>query len=922
MNPSSPSTPNEPTRFLPGAMIANRYRVVALLGRGGMGEVYRADDTKLGEAVALKFLPERLEHDESLRERLLGEARLARQVAHPNVCRVYDLGEVDGRLFLSMEYVDGEDLATLLRRIGRLPQEKAVQLAQQMCAGLQAAHEQGIVHRDLKPANVMLDGRGRARITDFGLAALASGVTGREAAAGTPAYMAPEQLLGHEVTVRSDVYALGLVLYELFTGRPAFEAHSWAEQITVKQSRTPSSPSQLAPGLDPLIERVILRCLLPDPNQRPASAAAVALALPGGDPLAAALAAGETPSPEMVAEAGGIIRFAPRVAWGWFACFLAGFLAMFAIAPHTYRIQQVGIAKPPAVLLDRAREVSAALGWDEKPRDEWSVLVFDDSQAAALEKRFGGAAVISHLNRFSGGTFRLHYRRSPRVLEPLNANGWTPSEVDPPLTVPGMLSLDLDGEGRLLRLAACPAGTDSAASGAVGAPVAWGRLFAFAGLDSAAFRAVTPEWTPPVFADRREAWIGRVPGDTALVLRLEAASFHGRPVLFRPVLPWTVAPAAAPPPARANVVGWLVWSLFLGLLALAVVTARKNLRVGSADTRGTVRMAAAGAVLILVAIWASSHWANSPQLFGNRVFSSLGRAGLLFFICSALYLTLEPIVRRTWPTVLVSWVRLLDGRFRDSLLARDVLAGLSLGTAIQVLGIAGAWAVAAAGGGHALPQYSDSPGTQTDALMSTGGAITVLLRSLLSALQVALSGAALAALFTQLTRRRLPSLVLAGLVMLLIQGPGIVQGWYTVVLVVVIIGVALFTMVRFGFVALLVFVTTQNVLSGLPLVTPGASWYWPATAVGVVVLGGLALWCLRSMLVTPPSAVSYDELVRTMRASALASRTPTRAASVSPATPADSQLVTAPSPPRGVESQTPTEYAPRPADDGAPPARD
>ena len=177
-------------------MIAGRYRVVALLGRGGMGEVYRADDTKLGEAVALKFLPERLEDDVSLRERFLGEARLARQVAHPNVCRVYDLGEVDGRLFLSMEYVDGEDLATLLRRIGRLPEEKAVQLAQQMCAGLQAAHEQGIVHRDLKPANVMIDGRGRARITDFGLAAVAESVTGAEATAGTPAYMAPEQLLG------------------------------------------------------------------------------------------------------------------------------------------------------------------------------------------------------------------------------------------------------------------------------------------------------------------------------------------------------------------------------------------------------------------------------------------------------------------------------------------------------------------------------------------------------------------------------------------------------------------------------------------------------------------------------------------------------------------------------------------------------
>src|SRR4030095_6435372 len=126
-------------------------------------------------------------------------------------------GEIDGRPFLSMEYVDGEDLAGLLRRIGHLPKDKAVQIARQICAGLAAAHEQGVLHRDLKPANVMIDGRGRAKITDFGLAVLAEG-DGQEHGAGTPAYMAPEQLEGQAATVRSDVYALGLVLYELFTG--------------------------------------------------------------------------------------------------------------------------------------------------------------------------------------------------------------------------------------------------------------------------------------------------------------------------------------------------------------------------------------------------------------------------------------------------------------------------------------------------------------------------------------------------------------------------------------------------------------------------------------------------------------------------------------------------------------------------------
>src|SRR5262245_20276952 len=162
----SDSTPFDEGRFLPGTVLADRYRIYGLLGRGGMGEVYRADDLKLGQIVALKFLPRDFETDGARRTRFLNEVRIARQISHPNVCRVRDVGEIDGRPFLSMEYVDGEDLAGLLRRIGRLPSDKAVQIARQLCAGLAAAHEQGVLHRDLKPANVMIDGRGRAKITD------------------------------------------------------------------------------------------------------------------------------------------------------------------------------------------------------------------------------------------------------------------------------------------------------------------------------------------------------------------------------------------------------------------------------------------------------------------------------------------------------------------------------------------------------------------------------------------------------------------------------------------------------------------------------------------------------------------------------------------------------------------------------------
>src|SRR5919204_740591 len=168
-----PIAPPPSARFEAGTLFAGRFRIVGPLGKGGMGEVYRADDLKLDQAVALKLLPPGLECDPARLAQFHNEVRIARQVSHRNVCRTYDIGDADGRPFLTMEYVDGEDLASLLRRIGRFPQDKAVEVARQICAGLAAAHERGVLHRDLKPANIMIDGDGNVRITDFGLAVAA-----------------------------------------------------------------------------------------------------------------------------------------------------------------------------------------------------------------------------------------------------------------------------------------------------------------------------------------------------------------------------------------------------------------------------------------------------------------------------------------------------------------------------------------------------------------------------------------------------------------------------------------------------------------------------------------------------------------------------------------------------------------------------
>ena len=355
--------------FAPGTILAERYRIIGLVGHGGMGEVYRADDLKLGQPVALKFLPERLAAEPSFLDRFYAEVRHARGVSHPNVCRVYDVGEIDGRHFLSMEYVDGEDLASLLRRIGRLGGERAVEIAREIVAGLAAAHDKGVLHRDLKPGNVMIDGRGRAKITDFGLAVGVEDDRGGGEVSGTPAYMAPEQLAGRGSSVQSDLYALGLVLYELFTGRKAFEAATLAEWRHKHSQEPPTAPSTVTPGLDASVERVILRCLEKEPGRRPRSAAAVAAALPGGDPLAAAIAAGETPSPEMVAAAGSDEGMKPAAALACLISILAGLALVAYLSPRAYRHGHVPLEKPPEALAERSKEIIRRFSYAEKPAD-------------------------------------------------------------------------------------------------------------------------------------------------------------------------------------------------------------------------------------------------------------------------------------------------------------------------------------------------------------------------------------------------------------------------------------------------------------------------------------------------------------------------------------------------------------------------
>src|SRR4029079_275326 len=515
-------------RFAPGAVLDERYRIIGLLGRGGMGECYRAHDLRLGQPVALKFLPEDLRRDVARLAQFHNEVRTARQVSHPNVCRVYDIGDSGGLLYLSMEYVDGEDLATSLRRIGRFSEDKALDISRQLCAGLAAAHQRGVIHRDLKPANVMLDDAGRVRVMDFGLAAVGNV---EDVRAGTPAYMAPEQLLGREVTVRSDIFALGLVMYELFTGRRAFNATTIAELQTQHQSRAIAPPSTTVSAMDPAIERAILRCLDPVPDQRPSSALAVSASLPGGDPLAAALTAGETRSPEMLAAAGEGAGLRPPLAWPIFAAVMAGIVITFTLALKTSPLDRMRPEYTADVLAQKARDALGQLGQPPRGTDSAYAFVWNSDLTKYILETDKPAPNWNQALIQPPSPLEFWYRQSGDALTStmFHTDLLTPGIVDredPPPITSGMSWVELDHRGRLTFFETIPPRRADAPTRP--AAVDWNPLFTLAGLDPAKFQPSEPLWNWLAGADTRVAWTGTWP-ESGRPLRIEAAALGGRP---------------------------------------------------------------------------------------------------------------------------------------------------------------------------------------------------------------------------------------------------------------------------------------------------------------------------------------------------------------------------------------------------------
>jgi serine/threonine-protein kinase len=787
-------------------MVDNRYRVISLLGRGGMGEVYGADDLKLTQRVALKFLPPGRGKNSTWREQFYAEVRMARQISHPNVCRVYDIGESEDRLFLSMEFVDGEDLASLLRLIGRLPDDKAIQVAQQICAGLAAAHRSGVLHRDLKPGNVMLDGKGRARITDFGLAIAVSEADRSSALAGTLAYMAPELLTGSVPSVQSDLYSLGLVLYELFTGKKAINASSLSELQRKQIDTVPRSPSSLVRNLDPAVESAILRCLDPDPSQRPRSALSVSAALPGGDPLSASMAAGETPSPEMVAATGPQGSLRPTVAWSFLgsAVVLIIGTSMF-LASHDTDWGLAAMNKSPEVLTDHAQELARKLGYPESiDRASWIGSEKDYVEYAARD-RAGRDWPRTPAARSWPPPLTFWYRQSPQWMMPASIGGEGPPTVtsrDPPYETSGMVAIKLDMQGNLLFLRAVPPQVEGTIPRT---DPDWSAFFSEAGLDKTRFVPSGPKWTPPETFDSRADWEGSPAERPDLPLHITAAAYHGVPVYFQVIAPWDRPwrTSTANGSGVASLASAAVsLTLTLGYLIVGGFFARRNIRRGRGDLKGGLRLASVSAFLGFLFSVMNYRLVPRPEYIAAEF---LGLGIPLFF--SALswigYMAVEPYARRVWPKLLVSWQRLLSGRFRDPLVGRDVLLGLFAGSAVAavVVGVNGRFRI------------TDVLTVKSFFGQGLSPSIGISMVQLAFACYTALIYLAVLSIMTGIMRRRWLGLSATGLLLVAFFSPVSVAGLglallYTITFLIVL--------TRLGLVAAVSFLVAWNTLTASP----------------------------------------------------------------------------------------------------------
>lgn len=795
-------------RFVSGTVLVDRYRIIGLLGKGGMGEVYRAEDMKLGQEVALKFLPDELNANEDAIRRFHGEVRNARQISHSNVCRVFDIGDADGRHFISMEFIEGDDLSSLLTRVGRLPNERAIQISRQLCAGLAAIHKAGILHRDLKPPNIIIDRHGDARITDFGIAAVEAEIEGLEVRAGTAAYMSPEQITGKEVTVRSDIYSLGLVLYEIFTGRQAFIADSIPEYIKKHKSEVPITPSDHVKDIDPIVETVIAQCLEKDPANRPENALQVAMALPGGDPLQYALEAGHTPTPEMVAAMPKKGQLRPWLAIVLFIACIAAFSTLIYIRAVYSLDAYTPFEKSPAILAEIAKKIARDDGYTEPPIDTDSKLITRNHYIKYVETQENQVEGVALLREGQPSHYQFRYRQSPNYLTTLG--NVQIDGTNPPMTTPGEVAIRLDVTGRLIEFLAVPAVEINEQ-----APVFtdWKRLFDQAGLDQTKFKETKMTWTTPTAVRATAAWEGTLPGASHAPIRVEAAEFNGLPVYFE-VVPtqWEEHKTSEQLSADSKskevlpTFALVLIGALIALFCFALFLVFRNVKAGRGDIKGAAKIAIFCLVLFVVGQLLVS---DAPPTLTRLVviFDSMAWGLLASMTMFCFYLAVEPYIRRRWPETLISWNRILMGKWRDPMIGRDILVGslvscvsIVLDYGVRYLNFTKDPKLYVRFITHLADTAADNP---TAVLNGQLGAVSEILGRIETNIFGALLLLLVLLVFTFIFRKRYLALIALSIGMgIFILGPDF-NSIYEVIFAFAWAGVYVFVLARFGLVALI-----------------------------------------------------------------------------------------------------------------------
>jgi serine/threonine-protein kinase len=741
-----------------------------------------------------------------------------------------------------MEFIDGEDLASLLRRIGRLPKDKAIELAREICAGVGAAHELGVVHRDLKPANVMIDGRGRARVADFGLAGAIDDLAGgHDAMAGTPAYMAPEQLQGSGANRLTDIFALGLVLYELFTGKRAHDVTSIAGlKKRYSSSAPPTSPSDLVEGMDPAVERVIMHCLDFDPEDRPASALAVMAALPGGDPLAAMLKAGEIPSPELVAASGRRGTLTPIRAFQLSAIVVLGVaLSIWSMGAPTFG-DSLGEILAPEVLMHRADELLADIGHHIERTDSGWGFDLDWVVASRL-----GSVSDDELGVLLGSKdrpiVRFWYRSSSSPMVPWHASlpglyiGNVVTPEDPPLTEAGMAVVRLGTGGALLELRVTPGAATQKSTKTVDEVVH--VITEAAGLDPSQIERIAWSGSPPMPGNATVAWRagGGQPGVSPreIVMTLEG----GRPTWVSVIPPSVVGEDRRPTRAQDRVI-----LVFFAFFVAGALIAGLNVRAGRWDRHGAERLATVAFVICFASAIIGSHHPLSTAGEVRGFFGSVAYAATRALMTWLLYVAIEPFIRRLHPSSLVSWSRLLAGRISDPAVGRDVLLGMTL-FALQGVALAiSIWALGFRATG--VPVFAFAGGENP---LSTASYLSSVVRYPIVSL-----GSNLGFLLIYVVARWMlgrfhhaAAVVLWATIFLFNFGAYNTSGYPTIALAtyaVISATAATYLAVRHGLLAFVTFTCISQVALATIVTLDPTDWYFPPTAIFLFVVAALTVF--------------------------------------------------------------------------------